>query len=156
MIKRMLKKYKEIILYVVFGVLTTLVNLVCFKIFDALLGERLYLVTNIISWIFAVVFAYVTNKLWVFESKSWKPSIAIKELISFFGARLFSLGVEELGLWLLIDVIGMSSLSFKIFTYELNGNMIAKIIMQVIVVVINYVLSKLFIFRNNKNKSKND
>ena len=96
MIKKLFNKYKEIINYIFFGVLATVVNLVSFKIFDLILGAKLYLITNVISWIITVIFAYVTNKLWVFESKSWKKDVVIKELIGFFGARLFSLGVSEL------------------------------------------------------------
>ena len=72
-IKKLAKKYRELITYIIFGVLTTIVSLVSFKIFDSLLGEKLYLLTNIMSWIFAVSFAYITNKVFVFNSKSYKP-----------------------------------------------------------------------------------
>ena len=70
MIKKLLAKYKEIITYVLFGVLSTIVNFGAFYIFNLILGSSFYLATNIIAWFFAVAFAYVTNKLWVFESKS--------------------------------------------------------------------------------------
>lgn len=155
MIKKLFLKYKELISYVFFGVLATVVNLVSFKIFDVILGEHLYLVTNIVSWIITVVFAYFTNKLWVFESKSWEASIVIKELVGFFGARVFSLVVEEAGLWLMIDLCNMGTLSWEILSFNLTGNMIAKIIMQVIVVILNYVFSKLVIFKH-KSKNKED
>lgn len=145
------KEIIELIKYIVFGVLTTLVSLGTFKLFDVLLGERLYLVSNIISWIFSVIFAFVTNKLWVFESKSWKTAIAGKEFISFIGARLFSLGVEEAGLWLLVSVLKMGAIQpFSIFGFEVNGNLIAKVIMQVVVVILNYVFSKFLIFKKKK------
>lgn len=150
MIKKLFNKYKELISYVFFGVLATVVNLVSFKIFDAILGENLYLITNIVSWLITVIFAYFTNKLWVFESKSWKASIVIKELIGFFGARIFSLVVEEAGLWLMIDICHMNNISWDIIGFNLNGNMIAKIIMQVVVVILNYVFSKLVIFKHKK------
>ena len=94
MIKKLFEKYKEVISYVFFGVLATVVNLVSFKIFNAVLGAHLYLLTNVISWLITVIFAYFTNKLWVFESKSWKAEVVIKELIGFFGARIFSLVFE--------------------------------------------------------------
>lgn len=155
MIKKLFLKYKELISYVFFGVLATVVNLVSFKIFDVILGSHLYLVTNIVSWIITVVFAYFTNKLWVFESKSWEASIVIKELVGFFGARVFSLVVEEAGLWLMIDLCNMGTLSWEILSFNLTGNMIAKIIMQVIVVIMNYVFSKLVIFKH-KSKNKED
>lgn len=151
MIKKLFNKYKELISYVFFGVLATIVNLVSFKIFDAILGENLYLVTNVVSWLITVIFAYFTNKLWVFESKSWKASVVVKELIGFFGARIFSLVVEEAGLWLMIDICHMGDISWDIFTFSLSGNMIAKIIMQVVVVILNYVFSKLVIFKHKKD-----
>lgn len=146
-IKKLIIKYRELITYVIFGVLTTVVSLVSFKIFDSILGEKMYLLSNILSWIFAVGFAYVTNKLWVFESKSWKAKTVIKELSGFIGARLFSLGVEELGLWLLIDILNMGTIHFGILSFDINGNMIAKLIMQIVVVILNYVFSKLVIFK---------
>ncbi len=77
MIKKLFEKYKEVISYVFFGVLATVVNLVSFKIFNAVLGAHLYLLTNVISWLITVIFAYFTNKLWVFESKSWKAEVVI-------------------------------------------------------------------------------
>lgn len=155
MIKKLFLKYKEIISYVFFGVLATIVNLVSFKLFELILGERLYLVTNVVSWLITVIFAYFTNKLWVFESKSWKANVVVKELIGFFGARIFSLVVEEAGLWLMIDICHMGNISWDILSININGNMIAKIIMQVVVVILNYVFSKLIIFKKKKNDEKN-
>ena len=152
--KNLFNKYKELISYVFFGALTTVVSIGSFKIFDSLLGERNYLLTNIISWILAVIFAFFTNKLWVFESKTWKINTVIKEAISFAAARLFSLGIEEFGLWLLVSVIGMKSLSFAVFSFNINGNFIAKIIMQFVVVVLNYIFSKFLIFRKNKKQNE--
>lgn len=151
MIKKLFLKYKELISYVFFGVLATVVNLVSFKVFELILGEELYLITNVISWLITVIFAYFTNKLWVFESKSWKAGVVVKELIGFFGARIFSLVVEEGGLWLLIDICHMDRLNLDILSFNINGNMIAKVIMQVVVVILNYVFSKLVIFRHKKN-----
>ncbi|MDD6728286.1 MAG: GtrA family protein [Eubacteriales bacterium] len=146
MIKRLFLKYKEIISYVFFGVLTTVVNLVSFKIFDSVLGSKMYLLTNIISWVLAVIFAYITNKLWVFESKSMKPNVLLKEIAGFLGARLFSLGVEEAGLWTMIDLLSLDRLSISIFSLTIGGNMIVKLILQVIVVILNYIFSKFIIF----------
>ena len=151
--KDLFNKYRELISYVFFGALTTVVSVGAFKIFDGILGERNYLLTNIISWILAVIFAFFTNKLWVFESKTWKAKAVIKEAMSFAAARLFSLGIEEAGLWLLVSVIGLSAVSFTIFGFNINGNFIAKIIMQFVVVVLNYVFSKFVVFRKNRKKS---
>lgn len=155
MIKKFLKKYREIISYVFFGALTTVVNLICFRIFDLILGQEKYLVTNVISWTAAVIFAYITNKLWVFESKSRNSKVIIREIVSFFGARLFSLAVEEAGLWLMIDVGKMGLSEFRIIGMDIDGNMIAKLIMQVVVVILNYVFSKFIIFAKKRdNRSR--
>lgn len=153
--KNLIKKLinKETITYLVFGVLTTVVNLIVFKVFDmiftAATEKDLTLLTNFIAWVFAVVFAYVTNKLWVFESKEWKFDVLKKEIPSFAGARIFSLGVEELGLLIFISWLGFDRFNLDIFgIFTLGGKMIVKIVLGVVVVVMNYVFSKLFIFKN--------
>ena len=132
-------KKREIALYLVFGVLTTVISLLSFKLFNFLLGENLYLINNVFSWILAVSFAFVTNKLWVFESKEWKSPLIFKEMLLFLSARVFSLLVEELGLFLLIDVLGSISPD------------ISKLIMQIIVVILNFVLSKFLDFKKSLN-----
>lgn len=157
-----MKKLKEIVLYLVFGVLTTVVNLIAFSIFKAFTPV---LIANVIAWVFAVAFAFFTNKLFVFESKSWKKDIVIKEAASFTGARLFSLGVEELGILLMInifdctpalgrfavkclDLTKLVKLTMPQFFYDkLDGDMMVKIILAVIVIILNYVFSKLIIFK---------
>lgn len=151
-IKKLYLKYKELINYVFFGALATVVSIVSFKIFDVMLGADLYLVSNIISWIITVIFAYFTNKIWVFESKSWKANVLVREIISFFGARVFSLVVEEAGLWLLIDVLSMGGICWTILGFNITGNLIAKVIMQVVVVILNYIFSKLIIFKKKKGE----
>ena len=144
----MLKKIsKELVSYLVFGVLTTLVSIVIFEVANLILGQALYLLSNIISWIFAVTFAFVTNKLWVFESKSWTASVIKAEIIAFVAARLFSLLLEEAGLYLLIDIFSLGTFSSAIFGFTLTGTLISKLIMQVIVVVANYIFSKFIIFK---------
>ena len=154
MIKKLFNKYKELINYVFFGVLATIVSIGSFKIFDVILGEHLYMISNVISWIITVIFAYFTNKLWVFQSKSWKPNVVVRELIGFFGARLFSLGVEELGLWLMIDKMNIGTIGFEILDFDVNGNLIAKVIMQVVIVILNYIFSKLIIFKKKDKKEQ--
>lgn len=153
-IKKLFNKYKELISYVFFGVLATIVSIGSFKIFDVILGEHLYMISNVISWIITVIFAYFTNKLWVFQSKSWKPNVVVRELIGFFGARLFSLGVEELGLWLMIDKMNIGTMGFEILDFDVNGNLIAKVIMQVVIVILNYIFSKLIIFKKKDKKEQ--
>lgn len=153
-IKKLFNKYKELINYVFFGVLATIVSIGSFKIFDVILGEHLYMLSNVISWIITVIFAYFTNKLWVFQSKSWKPNVVVRELIGFFGARLFSLGVEELGLWLMIDKMNIGTMGFEILDFDVNGNLIAKVIMQIVIVILNYIFSKLIIFKKKDKKEQ--
>lgn len=82
-----LKKHKEIILYVIFGGLTTVVNWVTYSLFVSFCSIT---VSNVFAWIFAVVFAYITNKIFVFEQKSWKPSIAFFEFTKFVSSRVLT------------------------------------------------------------------
>ena len=136
-LKNLFKKYKEIIMYLVFGVATTVVNwivyIICTKLFGlsgAELSNGQIAVCNGIAWVVAVTFAFITNKLFVFESKSWKPSVAGKEFTGFIGARIFSFVIETLMMFALVTL-----LSFNDFA--------AKIIVGVVVVILNYVFSKL-------------
>lgn len=149
-IKSLLIKYKELITYGIFGVATTVVNFVTFKLASMLLGEDLYLLSNVIAWVISVVFAYITNKIWVFESKSFRFDVVMKELLSFFAARGFSFIVEEMGLFLLVDVAKLSDYQLTVLSFEISGTMISKILVAFVVVIINYFFSKLFIFRKDK------
>lgn len=149
-IKELILKYKEIIIYVIFGGMTTVVNLSVFAVFSKLLGDEKYLLTNVIAWFAAVVFSYVTNKLWVFESKSWELKVVSKEVSSFFAARIITLGIEEAGLFVLVDLCSMSEVSMNLIFFELSGEFISKGIIAVVVVAVNYILSKLVIFKKKK------
>lgn len=148
--EKLIKKYKEIILYIFFGVLTTIVNFVIYFIMNALLGEDMYLVSNVIAWIGAVAFAYVTNKIWVFESKSRESKTLLREIGEFVSARLLSLGIEEAGLYIFVDLLKFSAYSFSFLRLTITGDVIAKIIMQIIVVILNYIFSKFIIFKKVK------
>lgn len=148
--KELYLKYKEVITYIIFGVLTTLVNFASFWLFNRILGERLYLVNNIIAWVIAVIFAYITNKLFVFESKSWRANTVFKEVAEFLGARIFSLIIEEGGLWLFVDILNFDSFSFSVLGFEITGKLIAKVVLAVIVVILNYIFSKFIIFKKEK------
>ena len=130
---------RETILYLVFGVLTTAVNYAVYYICRGIGID--YKIANVIAWIFAVIFAFVTNKLFVFESKSWQPAVVLRELVLFAGARVFSLLIEE---------------GFLLFTVEvLHGNdRIMKLIAAVFVVIINYFFSKFFIFKKGGKAGK--
>ena len=146
-LKNLIIKYKELIIYGIFGVCTTLVNFVTYKLFNLLLGVDFYLVSNIIAWFVSVLFAYVTNKLFVFESRSWKIRVVAKEVPSFFAARVFSFAVEEAGLFLLVDIFSMKDFALNVFGFTVSGNMISKIVLAVVVVVLNYFFSKFVVFR---------
>ena len=145
-----LQKHREGILYIFFGALTTLVNFVLFFLFQLILGEHLYLLSNLIAWAGAVVFAFIVNKLFVFESRSFDGRLLLREGVEFAMARVFSLIVEELGLLLLLEIVGVGALELP-FGIVLSGELIVKVILAVIVLVINYFFSKLVIF---KKKSK--
>lgn len=123
-------KCREVLMYLVFGGLTTLVNIVAFFILRKL-SVSVY-ISNLIAWVVAVLFAFITNKLFVFESKD-KSKIG-KELISFFGFRILSLGVDMGAMYLLLQVIN-------------TGEVFAKIIANIIVIILNYIFSKLFVFK---------
>ena len=145
-----MKINREIVNYLVFGVLTTIVSIITFSLFGIILGEEFYLLNNVLSWIISVTFAYVTNKIWVFESKSWHFTVIKTEIIKFLAARLFSLGLEEAGLYLLIDVAKFGEFGTEILNFEISGVFIAKIIMQIIVVLSNYFFSKFIIFNKKQ------
>ena len=158
-IKSLIKKLinRETVTYLVFGVLTTVVNFAVFKLFDVIFTKAftldLTLLTNFIAWVLSVAFAYVTNKLFVFESKSWSRKVIAKEIPSFVGARVFSLGVESLGLLIFIKWLGFDSFVLEIFPgFALGGKMLTKIALSVIIVVMNYVFSKFVIFKSKENK----
>lgn len=151
-IKEILTKYKEIIVYIVFGALTTLVNLVTFYLLEYIFGSggKGYIVYNAIAWVVAVVFAYITNKLYVFESKSWAPKIVIKESAQFLLARVFSFLVEEFGLILMVEVLNFAEYSLDLKIITLSGATVAKIILAVIVIIMNYFFSKFIIFKKKQ------
>lgn len=157
-IKALFKKLvnKETVTYVIFGVLTTLVNLVVFKGCDVLFKGEHYLVSNSVAWIAAVAFAYVTNKLFVFESKSWKFDVIKKEIPSFLGARIASYFIEQAGLWFFVEILHFDEKVFDFIIVRLSGKITAKLIIGVVVVIINYVLSKFMIFAKKDSTQKAD
>ena len=135
-IKSLCIQYKEILLYLIFGGLTTVVSLVTYWLCCYPLGMNV-LAGNVVSWICAVTFAYFTNAKWVFESSASTGKEKLKESVSFYGGRLATLGVEELILLIFITWLGFNK-------------MVIKVIAQVVIVVLNYVVSKLFVFRKKQ------
>lgn len=149
-IKSLLIKYKEFILYALFGVLTTLANLFAFLLMTYIFGEELYLLNNAVAWIAGVVVAFVTNKIWVFNSKSWKIKVWLKEFSEFVTARLLSFVFEEAGMMLFVDVLNVGEKSITVFGFDITGQIIAKLLLSVVVVILNYVFSKFVIFKKKK------
>ena len=137
---------RETILYLIFGVLTTLLNLAIFKLGCSRYGNDAALAVNVVAFVAAASFAYVTNKLFVFESKSWNLKLLCREIPSFFGARIASFAIEEAGLCICTEWLNAGQYSF----FGINGLIIAKILLSVIVVILNYIFSKLFIFKQTK------
>lgn len=136
------KKYKEIINYMIFGGLATLVNFISYYIFARTLNVD-EVISSGLSWFCAVLFAYVTNKLFVFESKKDTKKEMIKEMISFFLARILSGALCDVG-------------TFALMVKVLNINdIIAKLVTQVMVVIVNYIFSKLIFKKENKNLEEN-
>lgn len=128
-------KYREVLLYLVFGGLTTLINIISFYILRKL-NIKIY-TSNVIAWILSVLFAFITNKLFVFESKNKKAKENVKEVISFFSFRVLSLIFDMAFMYVMI----------QIFT---ANEMLSKVISNILVIILNYLFSKLFIFKSQK------
>lgn len=128
-------KHKEVIMYLIFGVLTTVVSLVSYYLLTSFLlnpNSALQLqVANIISWILSVAFAYVTNRKYVFESKSCDY---VKEVTSFVGGRVATLFMDMLIMFIFVTILNLNDKLFKLVS-------------QVLVIVANYIISKLFVFK---------
>ena len=127
------KKNKEILLYLFFGGLTFLVSISSYAVFNIRIGWNA-LTAKIASWILAVAFAYVTNRTWVFESSTDRGSNLIKEITGFVGGRIATLVIEELILFIFITEFEMNSV-------------LVKIVAQVVVIALNYVISKMIVFK---------
>ncbi len=142
------QKNREVLMYLFFGVMTTLVSFLTAGISKYLLELIKYsddntketvvaIVSTVISWICAVTFAYVTNRIWVFDSKVKGAKGIFAEMVSFYGGRVFTLLVEMGMMWLGYSVMGINY-------------WVTKIVANIVVLVLNYVISKLFVFRKNK------
>ncbi len=168
-IKSLFSKYKEIISYLFFGVVTTLVNWavyalmvrllqvdlsavesadnVVFSLFSGNSGKSLTLlfIANLTAWVASVLVAFVTNKLWVFDSKTWRLRIVVRELWEFVGSRLVTGLFEWFGIPALV-MLGMKQSFLGIEGFW------AKALVSVLVVVLNYVFSKFVVFKNRQKK----
>lgn len=132
-IRALMAKNWDIITYLIFGVLTTVVNYLVYLPVYNLLGLSAA-VSNAIAWVVAVAFAYLTNKPFVFKSYDWSAKTVVPELAKFVGCRVASGAMETVILLITVDILNW------------NGN-IWKLITQVLVVVLNYIGSKLLVFK---------
>lgn len=134
----LMNKHKDIIRYCFFGVCTTLVNIFLYNLcFYVLSTGNVW--ANIISWTASVVFAYVVNKVWVFSSRSFELDVIAKEMVSFFSCRIFTGFVDTVIMYIAVDKLHLTAWVFKIIS---NG----------IVIILNYIASKCFVFNREKGK----
>ncbi len=124
---------KEGILYIIFGILTTVVDWVVY-IFLANICNVNYLTATTVSWVVAVLFAFITNKIVVFESTDMSPGVVLKELFVFTLARISTYVITMVGMWLGVSILGFNEL-------------LVKAGVSVVVIVVNYIFSKFFIFK---------
>ncbi len=135
-----LKKYRSVIIYLVFGVLTTLVNyFVYYPLYNVVKFSAA--ASNGISWLVAVIFAFFTNKSYVFKSKSWDKNVVVPEFIKFVGCRTLSGVAETAILYVVVDVLSG------------DGNLL-KILTSILVIVFNYIAGKFLVFKNRKGAVK--
>ncbi|WP_051560258.1 GtrA family protein [Clostridium beijerinckii] len=123
----------EAIKYIIFGALTTLINIVVYLALNNM--GILYITSNTIAFIISITFAFITNKIYVFNSDIWNMKVVIREGMTFTCSRLASFVIDTLLMILLIEIICMN-------------DFISKVIVNVIVIFINYVLSKFIVFKN--------
>lgn len=125
---------REVFFYLVFGVLTTLVNIVSFAMLTRLLSAGTVL-SNVIAWFLSVLFAYVTNRRWVFQSKDGN---VFREAAAFFSGRIGTGVLDTVVMFITVDLLGWN-------------DMVMKVISNVIVVILNYIISKFFVFKGGKD-----
>lgn len=136
-IKELVLKNKEIILYIIFGVATTVINIITYYMCAHSMGLSVIL-SSTIAWVISVLFAYITNKIWVFKSKTWSPKELFKECLSFITARLVTGGIDICIMFLFVTLMGFNDL-------------VVKILSNVVVIILNYILSKMIVFREKRN-----
>ena len=129
------EKHKEVLLYVFFGALTTFVNLAVFYVFTAWIVIDV-LAANALAWVAAVLFAYLTNRTWVFASRATGGAV-LREVAGFFGGRVATLLFEEAVIWVFIRQLALPAMPVKLCA-------------QVAIVILNYLISKLIVFRKKK------
>ena len=132
------RKYKEIISYIICGGIATVINIGVFALFNWRLGESLYLISNIIAIVASVLFQYFSNKFFVFEKKSLTKKENFKEFSKFISARAVTALLDMLIMWIGVDLINLNEVIMKIIT-------------NIIVIILNYVFSKFFVFKKQES-----
>ncbi len=133
---RLYEKYKDVIPYLFFGVGTTLVNIIVYWLCAHVIGMSV-MPSTIIAWVAAVLFAYLTNRKWVFHSEAKGAKEILREITTFFGCRLATGVLDWLMMYVLVDCLRFN-------------DVLIKIIANVVVIILNYVASKLLIFKRKK------
>ena len=136
MLKNLLEKYRDMIAYLIFGVLTTVINIVVYWAAAHLLHIPT-VPSTVIAWIAAVLFAYLTNRKWVFHSEVSGKKEILQEVLRFFAARLATGIFDWVFMYVTVDRMGWNDVAMKV-------------IANVVVIISNYVLSKLVVFRKKK------
>ena len=140
--KRIIYKYKSIIAYLFFGVLTTLINWGSYYLFYNIASIP-NVPSTIIAWIIAVAFAFITNKLWVFNSKSFNSKTILHEIWTFTVARLITGILDVVIMYFAVDVFAWNSTLWKMLS-------------NIIVIILNYIFSKLFVFKKENSDQSTD
>jgi len=128
-------KYKKIIDYLIFGVLTTVVNYITYLVCTRILDLSVTLST-LIAWVISVLFAYITNKIYVFESKTNTVKTFIKEILMFFAFRLLSGIMDIVIMYVSVEILSINDI-------------VMKLVSNIVVIIVNYIFSKCFVFKNN-------
>ena len=171
-IKELCLRYKQIILYLVFGVVTTVVSLAaCFLTLKIGVNfihdengdptELLDIIGSTVQWVSGVLVAFFTNKLWVFTEAERGAKAGFKQFTVFCGSRVGTYFLEvviNLAAIKLIEICGYTSIIFSVFSISLNlsSRVWAKVISSVFVVISNYYISKLLVFRKKRRTTEND
>ena len=134
MILKLYNKYKSFVLYVFFGGCTTVINIATYALCARIFGFGTVL-ANIVAWVLAVSAAYITNKIWVFESKAWTKKTILQEAAAFAACRIATGGMDLAIMYVSVDLLGLPDL-------------IMKVLSNAFVIVLNFIFSKLIIFKS--------
>lgn len=133
-LKEIYKANKQMVLYLFFGVCTTVINIICYGIWNEILSLN-NITSTILAWLVAVFFAFVTNKVYVFESQRTKTSERLSEMASFFFCRIITGVLDVVIMAITVDILKWNSLIWKLIS-------------NIIVTVVNYIASKFLIFKD--------